>query len=63
MNGFIKMNKELKKEMIKEAKEYDRTAYCGHFAGEDPSYHFEVGHDGCIENLTKKIERRTLCCR
>jgi hypothetical protein len=36
--------RELTDMMIKkEAKQYDKSAFCGHFAGEEPSYHFRAG--------------------
>lgn len=30
------------------AKNYDRAAHCGHFSGEDPSYHYNNGFNAAI---------------
>ena len=54
------MEKELKKEMKKKAKDYDRSAYCGHFAGEDPSYHFEVGAQWMYRKLNETRKEDTM---
>jgi len=38
----------------KAAKNYDRRAYCGHYAGEEPSYHFKAGAKAMRDRVIKK---------
>lgn len=39
------------KEVEEAAKKYDSKAYCGHFSGEEPSYHFKSGANFAEQKL------------
>lgn len=41
------------KQLRKSAKEYDRSAHAGHYAGEDPSYHWLAGTKHILRKLKK----------
>ncbi len=41
------------KQLRKSAKEYDRSAHAGHYAGEDPSYHWIAGAEHVLRKLKK----------
>ncbi len=41
------------KQLRKTAKEYDRSAHAGHYAGEDPSYHWLAGAEHILRKLKK----------
>lgn len=41
-----------------ESKAYDRSAHCGHFSGEYPSYHYESGARYGYSLAEQKIERK-----
>jgi len=38
------------------AREYDRRAFCGHFAGDEPSNHFIAGAKAMRDNKIKHIK-------
>ena len=41
-----------------ESKDYDKSAHSGHFAGEEPGYHFESGANRVIYKISKIISRK-----
>ncbi len=41
------------KQLRKSAKEYDRSAHAGHYAGEDPGYHWMAGAEHVLRKLKK----------
>lgn len=61
---YKKFIKELKEELNKlpteyqlnqSAFEYDKSAHSGHYAGEDPSYHYKAGAEHIIFQIKKEL--------
>jgi hypothetical protein len=51
------------KDIKKEAKLYDRSAYCGHYAGDDLSVHFSNGANWFKSHPAPKEELRKEICQ